>query len=160
MERECTHDLIVVIANQGSTDLVMDAAREAGATGGTVIHAKGTGTELVQKFFGVSIATEQEMIFILTRSETKKPIMKAVMAKAGINSAAQALISLCRWETSPACGSWIRRRTEERFQTGPPAAGPFFLSASCRREKFRSVWKFSAKRGGVSPVFQKIPRFF
>ena len=92
MERESTHDLIVVIANQGSTDLVMDAAREAGATGGTVIHAKGTGTELVQKFFGVSIATEQEMIFILTRSETKKPIMKAVMAKAGINSAAQALI--------------------------------------------------------------------
>lgn len=45
------HDLIVVIANQGSTDLVMDAAREAGATGGTVIHAKGTGTDLVRKFF-------------------------------------------------------------------------------------------------------------
>ena len=35
MEREIAHDLIVVIANQGSTDLVMDAAREAGATGGT-----------------------------------------------------------------------------------------------------------------------------
>ena len=92
MEREITHDLIVVIANQGSTDLVMDAAREAGATGGTVIHAKGTGTELVQKFFGVSIATEQEMIFILTRSETKKPIMKAVMSKAGVHSPAQALV--------------------------------------------------------------------
>ena len=56
MEREIAHDLIVVIANQGSTDLVMDAAREAGATGGTVIHAKGTGTDLVRKFFGVSIA--------------------------------------------------------------------------------------------------------
>ena len=51
MEREIAHDLIVVIANQGSTDLVMDAAREAGATGGTVIHAKGTGTDLVRKFF-------------------------------------------------------------------------------------------------------------
>lgn len=92
MERECTHDLIFVIANQGSTDLVMDAAREAGATGGTVVHAKGTGTELVQRFFGVSIASEQEMIFILTRSETKKPIMKAIMAKAGIQSDAQALV--------------------------------------------------------------------
>ena len=92
MERAATHDLIVVIANQGSTDLVMDAAREAGATGGTVVHAKGTGTELVQRFFGVSIASEQEMIFILTRSETKKPIMKAIMAKAGIQSDAQALV--------------------------------------------------------------------
>ncbi|MBM6852337.1 P-II family nitrogen regulator [Oscillibacter valericigenes] len=92
MEREITHDLIVVIANQGSTDLVMDAAREAGATGGTAIHAKGTGTELVQKFFGVSIASEQEMLFILTRSDTKKPIMKAIMAKAGIQSPAQSLV--------------------------------------------------------------------
>lgn len=92
MEREITHDLIVVIANQGSTDLVMDAAREAGATGGTVIHAKGTGTDLVRKFFGVSIASEQEMVFILARSEAKKPIMKAIMAKAGIQSAAQSLV--------------------------------------------------------------------
>ena len=92
MEREIAHDLIVVIANQGSTDLVMDAAREAGATGGTVIHAKGTGTDLVRKFFGVSIASEQEMVFILARSEAKKPIMKAIMAKAGIQSAAQSLV--------------------------------------------------------------------
>ena len=92
MEREITHDLIIVITNQGHTDMVMDAAREAGATGGTVIHAKGTGTELVQKFFGVSIASEQEMIFILTKSESKKPIMKAVMARAGIQSAAQSLV--------------------------------------------------------------------
>ena len=80
------------IGNQGSTDLVMDAAREAGATGGTVIHAKGTGTDLVRKFFGVSIASEQEMVFILARSEAKKPIMKAIMAKAGIQSAAQSLV--------------------------------------------------------------------
>ncbi|MFR4088374.1 MAG: P-II family nitrogen regulator [Dysosmobacter sp.] len=106
MEREIAHDLIVVIANQGSTDLVMDAAREAGATGGTVIHAKGTGTDLVRKFFGVSIASEQEMVFILARSEAKKPIMKAIMAKAGIQSAAQSLVFSCRWVTSPACGSW------------------------------------------------------
>ena len=91
-EQEIAHDLIVVIANQGSTDLVMDAAREAGATGGTVIHAKGTGTDLVRKFFGVSIASEQEMVFILARSEAKKPIMKAIMAKAGIQSAAQSLV--------------------------------------------------------------------
>ena len=92
MEREITHDLIVVITNQGYTDLVMDAARQAGATGGTAIHAKGIGTELVQKFFGVSIASEQEMIFILTKAEAKKPIMKAIMAKAGIQSPAQSLV--------------------------------------------------------------------
>lgn len=68
MEREWTHELIVVITNQGCTDKVMDAARAAGATGGTSIHAKGTGAELARKFLGVSIAAERELIFILMSS--------------------------------------------------------------------------------------------
>lgn len=66
MEKEGTHELIIVIANQGFTDKVMDAARAAGATGGTAVHAKGTGTELAKKFFGVSLAAEKELIFILS----------------------------------------------------------------------------------------------
>ena len=92
MEKELTHELIVVITNQGYTDKVMDAARAAGATGGTAVHAKGTGTELAKKFFGVSIAAEKELIFILTRTEDRKPIMKAVMAGAGMQTEAQSLV--------------------------------------------------------------------
>ena len=91
MEHNHTHELIIVITNQGCTDRVMDAARAAGATGGTVVHAKGTGAELAKKFFGVSIAVEREMVFILARVEDKKPIMKAVMANAGIHSGAQSM---------------------------------------------------------------------
>ena len=91
MEKELTHELIVVIANQGATDQVMDAARAAGATGGTAVHAKGTGTELAKKFFGVSLASEKELIFILASAETRKPIMKAIMEKAGMQTEAQAL---------------------------------------------------------------------
>ncbi len=92
MEREGTHELIVVITNQGHTDLVMDAAREAGATGGTAVHAKGTGTDLAKKFFGVSIASEKELVFILAREEDRRPIMKAVMAQAGMQTEAQSLV--------------------------------------------------------------------
>ena len=92
MEKEMTHELIVVIANRGYTDMVMDAARSAGATGGTAVHAKGTGTELAKKFFGVSIAEEKELIFILTRTEARKPIMKAVMSGAGMQTDAQSLV--------------------------------------------------------------------
>ena len=91
MEREQTHELIVVITNQGCTDKVMDAARAAGATGGTSIHAKGTGAELARRFLGVSIAAERELIFILARKEDRSPIMKGVMSQAGIHSAAQSL---------------------------------------------------------------------
>lgn len=92
MEKEMTHELIVVITNQGCTDKVMDAARAAGATGGTAVHAKGTGTELAKKFFGLSIASEKEMILILTRTETRKPIMKAIMQEAGMKTEAQSLV--------------------------------------------------------------------
>ena len=90
--KDTRYELLLVIANQGHTGSIMDAARAEGAGGGTVVHAKGTGTDLVRKFFGVSIASEQEMVFILARSEAKKPIMKAIMAKAGIQSAAQSLV--------------------------------------------------------------------
>ena len=92
MEKEIIHELLVVITNQGHTDMVMDAARAAGATGGTAVHAKGTGTELAKKFFGVSIAAEKELIFILTLEETRVPIMKAIMAQAGMQTEAQSLV--------------------------------------------------------------------
>ena len=92
MEKEITHELLVVITNQGHTDMVMDAARAAGATGGTAVHAKGTGTELAKKFFGVSIAAQKELIFILTLEETRVPIMKAIMARAGMQTEAQSLV--------------------------------------------------------------------
>lgn len=91
-EKEMTHELIVVITNQGYTDKVMDAARAAGATGGTAVHAKGTGTELAKKFFGVSIAAEKELIFILSRTEDRKPIMKAIMHEAGMQTEANSLV--------------------------------------------------------------------
>lgn len=86
-----THDLIVVIAEQGYTELIMEAAREAGAYGGTVIHAKGTGMAAADKFMGVSLATEKEMIFIVTKTDQKNAIMQAIMEKAGLNSKAKAI---------------------------------------------------------------------
>ena len=92
MDKEITHELIVVIANRGHTDQVMDAARSAGAAGGTTVHAKGTGTELARKFFGVSLAAEKEIVFILAREADRKPIMKAVMTQAGMQTKAQAVV--------------------------------------------------------------------
>lgn len=91
MDKEITHELIVVIANRGHTDQVMDAARSAGAAGGTTIHAKGTGTELARKFLGVSLAAEKEIVFILAKEAARKPIMKAVMTQAGMHTKAQAV---------------------------------------------------------------------
>lgn len=86
------YELLIAIANQGSIDAVMDAARSANAGGGTVIHAKGTGTEGARKFLGVSVAEEKEMIFIVTRTEEKNKIMKAIMEKTGLGSKEKTVI--------------------------------------------------------------------
>ncbi len=85
------HDLIVIIAEQGYTDLIMDAARGAGAYGGTVVHAKGTGMEAAEKFMGLSLTEEKEIIYIVTKSSEKNAIMKAVMEHAGHDSKAKAI---------------------------------------------------------------------
>ncbi|MCI9121712.1 MAG: P-II family nitrogen regulator [Oscillibacter sp.] len=92
VEKERTHELIIVITNRGHTDQVMDAARSAGAAGGTSLNAKGTGTELARKFFGVSIAAEKELVLILTREEDRRNIMKAVMREAGMQTDAQSVV--------------------------------------------------------------------
>ena len=95
-ESEDTHmqhtELIVVICEKGHTDLVMDAARDAGARGGTVTRAKGTGSQYTDKFFGLSIAEEKEVIYIVSTKENKPAIMKEIMAKAGGSTAAHAVV--------------------------------------------------------------------
>lgn len=90
--KETEYELIVVIANQGYSNDVMDAAKEKGAGGGTVIHAKGTGMEKAEQFLGVSIAAEKELIFIVAKSAAKNDIMKAVMEKAGMESKAKSIV--------------------------------------------------------------------
>ena len=90
--KDTTHELIIVIANRGYIELVMDAARGAGAYGGTVLQAKGTGMEHAEKFMGVSLAAEKEMIFIVAKTEQKNSIMKAVMEQAGAESKAKSIV--------------------------------------------------------------------
>ena len=85
------HELIVVISQQGYTDIIMDAAREAGAYGGTIIHAKGTAGEVANKFMGVTIADEKEIVYIVSKSNEKNAIMKAIMEHAGLNSKAKSI---------------------------------------------------------------------
>lgn len=84
-------ELLVTIANAGHIDTIMDAARNAKAPGGTVIHAKGTGAEHAKKFLGISIAEEKEMIFIVVRSGQKNDIMRAIMDEAGTSTPAGAI---------------------------------------------------------------------
>lgn len=92
MDDKKEYDLLIAVAESGGASLVMDAARSAGATGGTVVHAKGTGASGAEKFFGVSIAEEKEMIFIVVHSRDRKAVMQAVMQGAGMSTPAKAFV--------------------------------------------------------------------
>jgi nitrogen regulatory protein PII len=90
-DMEFEHELIVVILNEGYSDAVMAAARSAGATGGTVFHAKGTGKQQSAHFHGVSLADEKDMIYILAAKGIKNAIMSAVNHECGTGTKAGAI---------------------------------------------------------------------
>ena len=91
-EKKQSYELIVIITNKVYVETVMDAAYAAGAGGGTVVHAHGAGSENAEKFFGVSLAPEKEMIFIVLKDTIRDAVMKSVNAAAGMQTPAKSLI--------------------------------------------------------------------
>ena len=86
---ENAYQLIVAITNTGYTDAVMEAASPAGARGGTGIHARATDAGNTNKFFGMAISEEREMIFLVTSADKRAAIMQSIMEKAGAHTEAQ-----------------------------------------------------------------------
>ena len=90
--RNDRHELIVAVCSQGCTDMVMNAARAAGARGGTVLHGKGTGAKGAPKFYNITIAQEKEMILIVAATSQKAAIMQSILQKAGPDSKAGTIV--------------------------------------------------------------------
>lgn len=73
-----TYQMINVIVNKGYAEDAMEAARKAGAGGGTIIGARGTAKEGDAAFFGMKIVPEKEMLMILVPADKKDAIVQAV----------------------------------------------------------------------------------
>ena len=87
--------LVVAVINKGFSEILMSAARSAGATGGTIIPARHSGVEETVKFFGVTLQAEKEVVAIVVPSESRTEFMHAIGKKCGKNTEAQgAIISL------------------------------------------------------------------
>ena len=80
MNKETSHEMIFVIVNSGFADDVMAAARNAGANGGTILNARGTGKQEDMKFFGITIVPEKEILMIVTAKEKSAAILDAIKA--------------------------------------------------------------------------------
>ena len=82
------YELIVAISNYGYNTQVINAAKLAGARGGTLLHGKGIGLKEAQRFLGVSLVSEKEIILIVTSREDKNKIMSSIMENVGLKSEA------------------------------------------------------------------------
>lgn len=78
MSSTASHQLICVIVNRGYADEVMQTAREAGARGGTIVNARGTGREEDVKFFGITIVPEKEFLLILAEKDAAPAILDSI----------------------------------------------------------------------------------
>ena len=84
------YDLIIAIVNRGYADLVMDAAKSKGASGGTIVNARGTAGD-VEKFFNISMQKEKEMIMIVVDHDKRHEIMEEISLKAGLKTDGQGI---------------------------------------------------------------------
>lgn len=85
MKEEVRH-LIITIVNEGFAETVMNAAKKAGATGGTTINGRGLETEKIVKFLGISIEPEKDIVMIITDEDSKTPIMNEIVESCGIKT--------------------------------------------------------------------------
>ena len=86
------HDLVLIVTNHGYSDELMACAREAGASGGTVINARGLIHRGPVKFFGITVQEEKEIIMILASRDKKIPIMQAISENFGLATKARSIV--------------------------------------------------------------------
>lgn len=89
---ERRYDLIVASVEANHVDEAMEAAREAGAAGGTVVRARSLDNAKAEQFIGISLMEERELLLILTKKEGKLAIMQALSEKVGLKTEAGGVI--------------------------------------------------------------------
>ncbi len=81
---EAKYELIVTIVNRGGFEAVKEAAKAAGARGGTLLHGLGLGGEEAAKFLGISIQPEKDVVLIVVGKNDREQVMQNILETAGI----------------------------------------------------------------------------
>ena len=88
---EFKHEVIFCVVNSGFSEAVMDAAKEFGARGGTVIHARGTANSEAEKLFQITVQPEKEIVMILVPTKIKNDILHALYREVGLKTPGQGI---------------------------------------------------------------------
>ena len=85
------HQLIVCIVNAGFSQNVMEAARAAGARGGSIIRGRGSANPEAEEFFNITIQPDKEVVLILVPNDIKDAVMTAVYKNSGLTTDGQGI---------------------------------------------------------------------
>ena len=89
--RASKHEMIMCIVNAGFSETVMEAAKSAGARGGTILNGRGTANKEAESFFHIAIQPEKEVVMILVDKEIKDAVLHALYQKAGLDTMGQGI---------------------------------------------------------------------
>lgn len=88
---EQKYEMIISIVNAGFSETVMDAAKEAGARGGTLIRGRGTANREAEEYFHINIQPDKEILMILVPVEIKDDVLKSIYKSAGLGTDGQGI---------------------------------------------------------------------
>ena len=88
---EKKYEMILCIVNAGFSETVMDAAKSAGAQGGTLLRGRGTANREAEEFFHIAIQPDKEIVMILVPREIKDAVLTSIYQSAGLNTAGQGI---------------------------------------------------------------------
>ena len=109
-----THEVIICIVNAGFSEAVMDAARDFGARGGTVLRARGTANVEAEKLFQISVQPEKEMVMILVETKLRDDILHALYRAVGLNTPGQGIAFSLPVDSVVGLSSFEEEKTEAK----------------------------------------------
>lgn len=91
MKTSKSNDLIVTVVSKGQSGVVIDASREAGAEGGTIMGGRGSGIHEKASLFSINIEPEKEVVLTLVRRNITEKVLKNITEKAGLNESGKGI---------------------------------------------------------------------
>ena len=114
-KQEIQYDLIVTIVKKGDSDLVVDASKEAGAEGGTILSGRGTGIHEQAKLFNILIEPEKEIVLTLISRDKTADVLQAIEDKAALNQPGKGIAFVLEVEKTIGINHILNKMVNEKF---------------------------------------------
>ena len=85
------YEVILAIVNAGFADDVMSASKAAGASGGTIINARGTAKKEAEKLFNIVIQSEKEVVLMIVKKEISSEVLHNIYKQVGLKTPGQGI---------------------------------------------------------------------